>query len=490
MRGRPVEYVKVCSLYGAGYYYIPGTDTCIKIGGFVRFDTAWNGEVSGASPFVSRRYNDADADRYEWRARMMLGVDTRSQTEYGTLRSYIRAGWQLTSGSVANGSQGDNGGAGNSGFSAGRPKDGVVYTERAFIQFAGFTFGRTQSFFDVWAAGAVSNSNLWGYDDTGNGINLAAYTAMLGNGVSLSIAAEDPQAFRRMNIYQTGSGPFSFGSLSNLQGTGGFVSVSTARNSYGDTNIPDIVGTLRIDQAWGSAMVGGLAHEVKPTYNSATQGNGVGSELGGGPGAKWGWAVTAGVDLNLPWAKGDRFIAQGTYTEGVMGTITGGLNNTAIGLANGSKAAIGYIVDASWNSYVNSDLQLTTGWGVVAGLEHYWVPNLRSSVFGSYTQIRYNGVDGDGVSGAHAMCTGIRGLATITATGGCNPDLNLINIGTRTVWTPVPNLDLSVEAVYTKVDQNLVGFTTPGGAYGSQTRPLDDFDQWTFNFRVQRNFWP
>ena len=25
----PVEYVKICSLYGAGWFYIPGTDTCI-----------------------------------------------------------------------------------------------------------------------------------------------------------------------------------------------------------------------------------------------------------------------------------------------------------------------------------------------------------------------------------------------------------------------------------------------------------------------------
>src|ERR1041385_8637396 len=31
----PVEYVKVCSLYGAGFYYVPGTDICVKIGGFV-----------------------------------------------------------------------------------------------------------------------------------------------------------------------------------------------------------------------------------------------------------------------------------------------------------------------------------------------------------------------------------------------------------------------------------------------------------------------
>ena len=28
-----VEYVKVCELYGAGFYYIPGTDTCLKVGG-------------------------------------------------------------------------------------------------------------------------------------------------------------------------------------------------------------------------------------------------------------------------------------------------------------------------------------------------------------------------------------------------------------------------------------------------------------------------
>jgi hypothetical protein len=26
----PVEYVKICSLYGAGFFYIPGTDTCVN----------------------------------------------------------------------------------------------------------------------------------------------------------------------------------------------------------------------------------------------------------------------------------------------------------------------------------------------------------------------------------------------------------------------------------------------------------------------------
>ncbi len=31
VKAKPVEYVKICSLYGAGFYYIPGTDTCIRI---------------------------------------------------------------------------------------------------------------------------------------------------------------------------------------------------------------------------------------------------------------------------------------------------------------------------------------------------------------------------------------------------------------------------------------------------------------------------
>ena len=31
-----VEYVRVCSTYGAGFFYIPGTETCLRVGGRVR----------------------------------------------------------------------------------------------------------------------------------------------------------------------------------------------------------------------------------------------------------------------------------------------------------------------------------------------------------------------------------------------------------------------------------------------------------------------
>ena len=38
VKAKAVEYVKICSVYGAGFYYIPGTDTCIKLGGYLRVE--------------------------------------------------------------------------------------------------------------------------------------------------------------------------------------------------------------------------------------------------------------------------------------------------------------------------------------------------------------------------------------------------------------------------------------------------------------------
>jgi len=50
VKAKPVEYVKVCSLYGAGFWYVPGTDTCIKIGAFVKLQTAYHANQGG--PFM------------------------------------------------------------------------------------------------------------------------------------------------------------------------------------------------------------------------------------------------------------------------------------------------------------------------------------------------------------------------------------------------------------------------------------------------------
>ena len=52
VKAKPVQYVKICSLYGAGFYYMPGTDTCIKIGGAVRAEVNLN--IGGSGSFAGR----------------------------------------------------------------------------------------------------------------------------------------------------------------------------------------------------------------------------------------------------------------------------------------------------------------------------------------------------------------------------------------------------------------------------------------------------
>src|SRR3982751_2633210 len=78
VKAKPVEYVKICTIYGAGFYYIPGTDTCIKIGGYLRFEVDHNagGTFSpGVSPGGSAAQHvwgfDRTSDTLVTRQRML-----------------------------------------------------------------------------------------------------------------------------------------------------------------------------------------------------------------------------------------------------------------------------------------------------------------------------------------------------------------------------------------------------------------------------------
>src|SRR5262249_43417738 len=96
VKAKAVEYVKVCSLYGAGFWYIPGTDTCMKIGGYLRIDTTFNGGIYDAQAWSGdigqgNRYRDY----FSARSRMALTVDTRTATEYGVVRTFAQGDFQF-----------------------------------------------------------------------------------------------------------------------------------------------------------------------------------------------------------------------------------------------------------------------------------------------------------------------------------------------------------------------------------------------------------
>src|SRR5215470_13528021 len=166
-----VQYVKICSLYGVGFYYIPGTDMCIKIGGWVRAEYGWGQNGNFAWGWANNNVNNRSTNNSDFRARGYITADTRNQTEYGTVRGYIAVGL----------SENEHGGDVNASTS--------FSANRAFIQWAGFTFGRAQSFFDFYSAPATAYWGSYPASDTGDGgWFVMAYTAQFGNDFRRSAA--------------------------------------------------------------------------------------------------------------------------------------------------------------------------------------------------------------------------------------------------------------------------------------------------------------
>src|SRR6202522_4360177 len=187
VKAKPVEYVKVCSLYGEGFWYVPGTDTCMKIGAFVRMAINYN-IGNGGAPFGQGAFSDTNAGNFtrtdtnslNFLYAGVMSLDIRTQTEYGTLRSYMDLGTQQvtvghwgggssgisTLGSIpttnTNGPNGALASTGLIGNGSNNYFNESTFVTRAFIQFAGITAGRIRSFFDINSMGP--------YDLSGNRI--------------------------------------------------------------------------------------------------------------------------------------------------------------------------------------------------------------------------------------------------------------------------------------------------------------------------------
>src|SRR4051795_1175010 len=213
VKAKAIEYVKVCSLYGAGFFYIPGTDTCIKLGGYLRVETQLGGPgpgaqgVSGAAGAHNRLTN-----YYTSRSREDFNIDTRTATEYGVVRTY----WDATFSWTTTSSAGQGNGtavyspigavSAPNNANAGAVAGGTVGVYYAFIQFAGFTIGKAISQFSTpWSNYPGNNyDGLVGGGGTVTGVNQFSYTADVGNGVSWTISAQDQVAYYQAGVNNLG----------------------------------------------------------------------------------------------------------------------------------------------------------------------------------------------------------------------------------------------------------------------------------------------
>ncbi|MGH6853578.1 MAG: porin, partial [Methylocella sp.] len=164
----PIEYVRICDAYGAGFFYIPGTDTCLRAGGLVLAELrGFNPSFTIAGPlfygagaqhlgpgFVpspSEYTNARSRDAIDYAALGRVELDARTQSPWGALRSFIRVdAYYGSGGSAALGSLGQQLDTFNTTAGTSAPRETTILN-KAFIQFAGLTAGYAQSMFDFYA---------------------------------------------------------------------------------------------------------------------------------------------------------------------------------------------------------------------------------------------------------------------------------------------------------------------------------------------------
>ena len=498
LKAKAVEYVKVCSLYGAGFYYMPGTDTCIKLGGYLRMDVIANSNSLGGNTGGAGGANNRFTNAYTWRSREDLTVDTRTATEYGVARTFFDAVFTWTSDTYA----GQGTGAtvyspigavsAPNNANAGGVAGGTLGVYYAYIQFAGFTMGKAVSQFSApWNQYPGNNfDGLVGGGAANTGVNQFTYTAQFGNGVSGTLSAQDQSAY-----YQAGVNNVFTAAQVNLVGlpAGSAGTGAYGASAYGGTTFPDFVAMLRVEQAWGLFQASGALHNNHVANYGAT-------ELSGHPDDKLGFAAQAALQIkNIPTGPGDVINIQGVYTNGAtryniqdQGPLAG--QNTIYGGTSLPGAyqsiGLGFAPDTVFGP--GGAQQLIRTWGMRGAYTHNWDAFWNTSIYGAYAMINYNDASKTLICGVGAVGGSFRAqYGAGAAAGNCNPDYNISQLGVITRWTPVKNLTFSADLIYTHLDQKYAGtVTTNSAAIGkpATTYELKDQDTLTLLLRAQRNF--
>ena len=362
-KAAPVEYVRVCNVGGITGWTLPGSDTCLKLSGFItgqfvggNLSTEYNyGQVgnlfTGGAPGVGATITGVPAgaaaaltalggidnrntqrvllaaspaqqntnfyrNQTGWSTRANLSLDVASNTAWGPLIGHAEI-----QGDASNGLDPIQGGSVNN----------LFYINTAYITWAGITAGKAQSFFS-FIGGGDNYANIFSPDRKGfNEPLLLAYTASFGGGFTATLSAESPGG-----VGASGGGTDANGGYFQTNMGPGSGSFNPSMITYGGQKWPDIVGALHVKQGWGEAQVSGVIHNVNVSANDF-DGDVVGAGCGAlvavvcdGQQSKVGWALDAGVKINLQgwggmFAPGDDFVLSGAYSQSAI--IYSGIND-------------------------------------------------------------------------------------------------------------------------------------------------------------------
>ena len=412
-KGAPAaEYVKVCKVGGIAGFLVPGTDTCLKISGFVtaRYAAGPTHDVYtvGSGSTLTKSVASRQQDGYGTWTRGRITLDAASNTAYGPLIAHMDMedafGGGYIEGYTSAGSP--HAVTGNNGFQV----------DKAWITWAGLTAGKVESFFDTaWFDGAVnSDMDLFAADQS---VNAFAYTATFGGGFSATLSLESPINTVASSVYGN----------------------AYAVTADGD-RAPDVVVSLDVKQGWGAAHVAGLLHNVRAQYD-----NGV------SPVATkdaWGWGINGGVNFNLPsLGAGADFKATATYTDGDYGQ--SGIGSPWYlnlgGVANNGATGDIYYDGTSW--------QKPKIWTVAAGFDIPLGPTFKISPEASYGHVN---------------------LST-SADSFMSKNWEAFVGGATFEWAPVHNLTFDLDLLYESGSQDKPNGWATGSETSAWKKNFDGF---------------
>jgi Porin subfamily len=452
--GAPIGYVRICDAYGAGFFVVPGSNACLRVGGFTRAEFAYTpGQtvVNASTGAVAQSAKNQDSTGMEIRARVDL--DGRVQTAWGTAQTVIWLRATETDGLHAL--------AASTNFSTGYAPGGdsatSVIVERAFIRFAGLTAGiATENFATLPTY--MFMGNLWaGFP---NGIKEFAYTAVFQAGFSATVALESRSD---MNFNST---------------TGDIPAPSAVPTATPTTyvNQPttgyNLVGNVRNDQQWGFVQFeGALGANSVSTLPSAAYDPMLGPKDYGA------YAVGASLRYNLPFvAAGDQFNFMTAYGHGMNGLImSAGTSSISDAL---DKRFFGGVIRVDSNlsptAVSSSGAPLAYGtldsWSVGAIYSHQWTAQWRSNVDLEYAQL--------------APPTAF----SANAGTGLNTQLGraaLWQTKANLIWSPIPDFDIGLELALGRISQSI---QNPSSAFVAAGSPGLVENQWAGEMRVERYF--
>ena len=491
-KAEPVQYVRICDAYGSGFFFIPGTDTCLRVGGYVRVNAQYTpsqnvyqagdtvsskGLVTARGGSISQIAKDQDETGLQVRGR--IDLDARTQSQWGTVRTFVRMRGENNDGVRATSGQTNF----NTVYNPAGNASSKLTMERMYIQFAGVTAGLMDENYNT----APGPSYFFTSNFTSgfsNGVKGLRYDAIFGGGWTWENSIES-------------RGDFDFG------GTDGkAVLPSTVQTSLLDTYNNawntgyNWVSTLTYEQKWGHVALSGalgdnsLGHGTIPgTLVDAGSNNPQSGSVTYGA-----WAIGPEIDIFFPqFAPGDEFYANFSYSVGLLGEVSGTGFNALTGDSPNRKVLGGVIredsnftptsVDANGNI---TGVGQNAGWEINSSYTHYWTPQWRSNLGVSYLQI--NPPTANANVGA--------GCYTAIAVGGTEPTtcagLNtqwgkgtLFAVQLNLIWSPVKNFDIGIEGEWGEMRNTL---QNPNANFVAAGEPGLNESNWLTMLRLQRGF--